>query len=394
MNLKNLEKNITVATKVAAKLDTSVASTAHDFLVVIYKKFPILAYSIGTITYGQILVALLLSLFIIFLRPLLVKLIVNGALRLTVKTATKYDDKIIKNLKRPLNLAFLIFAIYIFFSVLLINNKIISLILSSMLIFDFFWIIWAIIDGLHGLIYKSVSKLTPNLSSSLGGFVMRIIKIIVWVSAISSILSLWGINVTALFASLGLGGLAFALAAKDTAANLFGSIAILMDKSIKVGDWIKVDKIEGIVEDVGMRTTKIRTFHKSLIAVPNQIIANNPIENFSRRSIRRIKMTIGLTYNTTNTQVETIIQEIKNMLKNHPRIVQNETMLVNFNNFGDSAKEIFIYTFTDTAIWQEYLKIREDIQYKIEDIVLKNGSGFAFPSHSLYIENLSKDIAK
>jgi len=196
-----------------------------------------------------------------------------------------------------------------------------------MLIFDFFWIIWAIIDGLHGLIYKSVSKLTPNLSSSLGGFVMRIIKIIVWVSAISSILSLWGINVTALFASLGLGGLAFALAAKDTAANLFGSIAILMDKSIKVGDWIKVDKIEGIVEDVGMRTTKIRTFHKSLIAVPNQIIANNPIENFSRRSIRRIKMTIGLTYNTTNT-------------KNHPRIVQNETMLVNFNNFGDSAKSI------------------------------------------------------
>jgi len=386
--LNNVEKNTTVAIKVATKLDISVASTAHDFLIAIYKKFPFLAYSIWSITYGQILVALFLSLFIIFFRPLLVKLIIKVALKVTKRTDTKHDDRVVRNLKKPLNLAFLIFAIYIFFSILLINNTVISLILSSLLIFNFFWIVWAVIDGLQGLIYKSVAHLVPDLSSSLGGFVMRLMNIIVWVSAISSILSLWGINVTALLASLGLGGLAFALAAKDTAANLFGSIAILVDKSIKIGDWIKVDGIEGIVEDIGMRTTKIRSFQKSLIVVPNQIVANSHIENFSRRNIRRILMRLGLTYDTTTRQIESIIQEIKAMLQAHEGIAKNETMLVNFDNFGESAKEIFIYTFTNTANWQEYLNIKEDISYKIEEIVLKNGSAFAFPSHSLFIESL------
>jgi len=101
-------------------------------------------------------------------------------------------------------------------------------------------------------------------------------------------------------------------------------------------------------------------------------------------------MSIGLTYSTTNAQIEAIIKDIKNMLLNHPGIAQEQTMLVNFNNFADSAKEIFIYTFTNTAIWDEYLNIREDVQYKINDIVLKHGSDFAFPSQSVYVESLPK----
>jgi MscS family membrane protein len=260
-----------------------------------------------------------------------------------------------------------------------------------MLILDFFWILWSILDGLQGAIYKAISRLSPDLTTSLGGFILKILKILIWVLALSSVLSLWGINVTALIASLGLGGLAFALAAKDTAANLFGSIAILMDKSIKIGDWIKVDGVEGIVEDIGMRTTKVRTFYKSLVVVPNQIVANNPIENFSRRDKRRIKMYIGLTYDTTIEQVEKIVADIKDMLRKHPDIAQDETMLVNFDNFGDSAKEIFIYTFTKSAVWQEYLDIKEDVQYKIENIVKAHNSSFAFPSRSIYIESMPKE---
>jgi len=106
---------------------------------------------------------------------------------------------------------------------------------------------------------------------------------------------------------LGIGGLALALAAKDTAANLFGSIALLLDKSIRIGEWIKIDGVEGIVKDIGMRTTKIRTFKKSLVTLPNQLIANSHIENFSRREVRRIKMKIGLTYSTTSAQIESIV---------------------------------------------------------------------------------------
>jgi MscS family membrane protein len=199
-------------------------------------------------------------------------------------------------------------------------------------------------------------------------------------------LQVWGINVTALFASLGIGGLAFALAAKDAAANLFGSFSLLADKSRRIGEWIKVNGVEGTVEDIGMRTTKIRSFGKSLITVPNQIIANNPIENFSRRGVRRIKMRIGLTYNTNEKQITKIVEELKYMLHTHENISQKETLIVNFESFGDSGLNIFIYTFTSTSNWLKYLDIREDVHLKIMNIVESNGSSFAFPSQSIYIE--------
>ena len=205
------------------------------------------------------------------------------------------------------------------------------------------------------------------------------------------ILNNWGVNVTGIVASLGLGGLAFALAAKDTAANLFASIALLLDNSIESGEWIKVAGVEGVVEGVGMRTTKIRSFQKSLFTVPNHLIANNPIENFSRRGVRRIKMNVGLTYDTSSSQLENIVFEIREMLQHHPKISQKETLLVNFNSFGDSALDIFIYAFTYTSQWDHYLNIREDVHLNIIQIVEKNGSSFAFPSQSLYVESLPNE---
>ncbi len=383
------EKNITIATKVANSVDLNLDNLSQNILIFLYKKFPYLGDSILNFTYGQILLAITLVFFVWILRPIFVSLIIKLMLILAKKTNTKYDDLVIKNFHKPLRFTFLILALYIFVSILYLRNDFINLILSSLLIFNFYWFVWAFIDGIEGILYKATSKLSKELSNELSHFVIRIIKILIWILGISSVLSIWGINVTALLASLGLGGLAFALAAKDTAANLFGSIALLLDKSIKIGDWIIVDGVEGIVEDIGMRTTKIRTFKKSLVVVPNQIVANSHIENFSRRDVRRIKISIGLIYDTTNEQIENIIRDIKSMLKNHPGIAQNETMLVNFDNFGDWAKEIFIYTFTNTSSWQEYLDIKEDIYYKISKIVEKNGSSFAFPSQSIYVEKVA-----
>jgi len=381
------EVNSTITTKVATSIDQGLNSATQGALIGLYKKFPILAHSFYDFTYGQILFAVLLSLFIWVIRPLLVKTLIGIFLKLARKTTTKYDDLVVQNLYEPLKFSFLIVALYSFVSILYIQNTSIYLVLESLVVFNFFWIVWAILHGIQGMIYKATASIYKDLSSELSHFVIRIIKLLVWVIGISAILSLWGINVTALLASLGLGGLAFALAAKDTAANLFGSIAILIDKSIKIGDWIIVDGVEGVVEDIGMRTTKIRTFQKSLVVVPNQIVANSHIENFSRRNVRRIKMHIGLTYDTTNKQIEAIVNDIKNMLLNHSGIDNEGTLMVNFVNFGDSAQEILVYTFTNTANWQEYLNIKEDIQYKISEIVLKHGSSFAFPSRSIYIES-------
>jgi MscS family membrane protein len=384
------ENNITVTTQVAKNLDSSIYSISQDMLIVLYKKYPILSTYIFGITYAQLLLAVVVFLFILIVRPILIKSFIALVRKFTTKTKTVYDDRVVVNLEKPLKFIVMVFGLYIFTSLLYLKSNIVNLSLGSLTIIGFFWAIMAVLDGIQGIIYKALAKVSKELSNEFAKFILRVLKIIIWIVAISSVLSLWGINVTALIASLGIGGLAFALAAKDTAANLFGSIAIMVDKSIKIGDWVKVDGIEGIVEDIGMRTTKIRTFYKSVVALPNSIVANSHIENFSRRDVRRIKMSIGLTYSTTNAQIEAIIKDIKNMLLNHPGIAQEQTMLVNFNNFADSAKEIFIYTFTNTAIWDEYLNIREDVQYKINDIVLKHGSDFAFPSQSVYVESLPK----
>jgi MscS family membrane protein len=382
------EGNITVTTQVAKQLDSSLYSVAQDMLVLLYKKFPILTTYIFGITYAQLILAVSLFLFILFIRPLLIKTLIMLVRKITTKTKTVYDDRIVVNLEKPLKFTFLTLGLYVLVSLLYLNSKSINLILASMAVYSLFWILNAILDGIKGAIYAALAKVSKDLSHELAKFIIRVIKIVLWVVGASSILTLWGINVTALIASLGIGGLAFALAAKDTAANLFGSIAIMVDKSIKVDDWVKVDSVEGIVEDIGMRTTKIRTFYKSLVAIPNSIVANSNIENFSRRDIRRIKMRIGLTYDTTNEQIELIVKDIKSMLKSHSGIEQSETLMVNFDNFGDSAQEIFIYTFTNSANWQVYLDIREDINYKISKIVAKHGSGFAFPSQSIYVESM------
>ena len=387
-----IDKNVTVALKVATSIDNGLDNILQHILIYFYKMFPTLGNSFFSFTYGQAIFAIFSFLAILIIRPFLVFVLIKFLLKLAKKTDTIYDDLIVLNLKKPLKFTFLILAFYSFFSILYIDNNVLNLIFGSFIIYNLFWYVWSVLTSLQGFLYKVTTKIYSDLSSELSNFIIRLVKLLVWVIGASSILSLWGINVTALLASLGLGGLAFALAAKDTAANLFGSIAILLDKSIKIGDWIKVDGVEGVVEDIGMRTTKLRTFKKSLVVIPNQIVANNNIENFSRRDGRRIKLHIGLTYDTTNEQLESIVSDIRIMLRKHKGIDSKSTILVNFNNFADSAKEIFVYAFSNSAIWEEYLEIREDIHYKISDIVTKNGSSFAFPSETIYLENLPTKV--
>ena len=139
---------------------------------------------------------------------------------------------------------------------------------------------------------------------------------------------------------------------------------------------------------MGLRTTKVRTFEKSLITVPNQLLSTKPVENFSRRNVRRIKMTIGLTYSTSREQMVNILKDIREMLKSHPGIDNNQLQMVYFTDFGDSSLNIFIYCFTNTANWEKYLSIKEDINLKIMEIVEKHGAEFAFPSRSIYIEKM------
>ncbi len=392
LDLNITDQNITKALDVVDNLhlDMGIAPIVQEWLTPIYtsKYGEFFQQIIFDIPLANLILAILVFLFILGLRKIFTS-IVMVILQNTAKLSkTHYDDRIIYALKGPIRFTFVIVALHLFFILTFNDTEVIKKILNTFMLYTIFWVILAITEALREFIYNSIGKFNGELSREIGNFIIAILKILISGVGLGAILQLWGINVTALIASLGIGGLAFALAAKDTAANLFGSFSLLADKSIRIGEWIKVNGVEGTVEHIGMRTTKIRSFQKSLITVPNHIVANNPIENFSRRGVRRIKINIGLTYSTKGEAVEQIVKEIKSMLSEHENISQKETLLVNFQAFGDSALNIFIYTFTSTSDWKKYLNTREDIHFKIMKIVEKNGSEFAFPSQSLYVESL------
>jgi len=384
-----VDLNSSEKTNLISTMDMDVHSSVQPLLNQLYNSEygGFWSHLIWGIPVANLLGALLVfGLFLLF-RKFFTKVVIEFFLFLARKSKTSLDEQIIIGLKEPIRFGFVVVGLHAFFLLIFVNNDFIHLLLESLIIFTIFWALISLIDAVKDYLfnYRDIDK---QHSKELGTFIIKVIKGFVIAIGASMILHNWGVNVTGIVASLGLGGLAFALAAKDTAANLFASIALLLDNSIKSGEWIKVAGVEGVVEGVGMRTTKIRSFQKSLFTVPNHLIANNPIENFSRRGVRRIKMNVGLTYDTGSSQLETIILEIREMLQSHPKISQKETLLVNFNEFGDSALNIFIYAFTYTSQWDQYLDIREDIHLKIIQIVERNGSAFAFPSQSLYVESL------
>ncbi len=386
------EHNTTKTEEIIHQLDINFFPQIQSYLNDIYlsEKSALFSKLYFDIPLGNILAAIFSLFFFLILRKMFAKLALQVLQPLAKRTETYYDDRILSALKGPLSFVFVTIGVRLFFALLFLETPTIDKIISTMITFNLFWAIYALVHALRGVIYHFTERFNPELSHEMGNFLLTVIRVIVLSIGLGAILQLWGVNVAGLLAGLGIGGLAFALAAKDTAANLFGSIALLLDKSIRIGEWIKIDGVEGVVEDIGMRTTKIRTFKKSLITLPNQVIANSPIENYSRRGIRRIKIKIGLTYDTSSEQIAQVISDIKTMLRNHEGIAQNETLMVNFVSFDDSSLGLLIYTFSKTSNWERYLKIKEEVNLNIMKIVEDNKTAFAFPSQSLYIESLPK----
>ncbi len=388
------DNNITHTKEIIEQLDINFFPQVQSLLNKLYESEEGNFYSqlFFNIPLANIITAFISLFFFFFLRKLFATLVIKFLQPLARSTKTYYDDRILSALKGPISFIFVTIGFRLFFALLFLETPFIDKLINMMIVLNVFWVFFALTYALRGLIYHFTERLNPQLSHELGNFILTIIRGIVLAIGLGSILQVWGINVAGLVAGLGIGGLAFALAAKDTAANLFGSIALLLDKSIRIGEWIKIDNVEGVVEDIGMRTTKIRSFQKSLITLPNQMLANNPIENFSRRGIRRIKMKIGLTYDASSEQIEKVILDIKTMLRNHEGIAQDETMLVSFTSFDDSSLGILIYTFSKTSNWERYLAIKESVNLQVMKIVEENNAAFAFPSQSLYIENMPKSI--
>jgi len=193
-----------------------------------------------------------------------------------------------------------------------------------------------------------------------------------------------GFSVSGVLAFGGIGGIAIGFAARDLLANFFGAFMIFMDRPFAVGDWIRSPdrEIEGTVEDIGWRLTRIRTFDQRPLYVPNSVFSSLPVENPSRMSNRRIKETIGLRYDDVKV-LELIVADTEHMLQNHPDIAQDKTLMVNFVTFGPSSLDFFIYTFTKTTVWAEFHKIKQDVLLKIAAIIESHGAEIAFPTQTI-----------
>jgi len=291
----------------------------------------------------------------------------------------------------PLRLLLLFTGIYIALHTLPFPRiePFVKLIYRSALTFIIFWVLLRIVERFSNIFYLFSSKLGREMNEDIQNFIAKSLRILVIILGVMAILQEWGVNVSAFVASLGLGGLAFALAAKDTVANLFGSVVIFSDRPFQVGDWVQTPDIEGVIEEIGIRSTKVRTFAQALVSVPNATFANAIVTNWTRMGKRRIRMSIGLTYNTTLEQMKAIIADLETMLRAHCDI-HPEVIVVRFDAFESSSMTILLHFFTIPTDMENHLRVKEAINFEIMQIVAKHGASFAFPSQSLYVESLPK----
>jgi len=240
---------------------------------------------------------------------------------------------------------------------------------------------------------------------------IKILNFIVFLIGLMLVLHFAGANLTAILSGLGIGGLAVALAAKDSLANFFGTLSILFSDVLSQGDWIEVHGEQGVVVEIGTRVTTLRTFDNALVAIPNAILANEDVKNWNRRSLgRRIKMNLKIKYDSKSEDIKKAVYDIREMLDTHnaiatehteheykqrtaPRLVSKDdaqgikkTLLVYLDEFSDSSIDILVYCFTKSVEWEDWLATKEDIMHKIMAIFEKNNLEFAFPSLSIYNE--------
>ena len=339
---------------------------------------------------SEIIIGLLIFLVFYVLRRLFARFLIARLSKIVLKTSSTLDDTVIEVIEGPLKflpvvLGFFIASSYINFSSDI--QSLIDLINRTLVTIFVFWLLHQLVIPFSFIIKKFENK----ISKPLVDWTLRGLKIIIFILGVVAILELWGIKVGPVIAGLGLFGVAVALGAQDLFKNLISGIMILMEGRFTVGDVILVSgEVEGVVEQIGFRSTLVRRFDSTPVMVPNYKFAEQSVTNYTRRHHRRIRWLIGLEYRTSVDQLKNIRDDISNIIENDNNFAKNEntSFFVRVDSFSDSSIDILVQAFTVTNDWGEYLKIKEDLAVKIIKIVEKNSSGFAFPSQSLYVESL------
>lgn len=312
----------------------------------------------------------------------------------TSKTKTKFDDIIIENLEKPVIFIVILGGFYYGINQLTLSAKVhefLSQVFLVLLTLSITWVIINLVDSfIENYLKPAAKKTKSDFDDQLIPIIRKLIKIVLWIFIIIMLLKRFGIDISALLTGVGIGGLAFAFAAKDLLANLFGGVAILTDKPFKVGDRIKVGDNDGFIIEIGLRTTRMRTFDGTQIVIPNSKIADSVLENVSREKARRIKTTIGVEYGTPQKKMLEAEKILKDIIKKNKK-TDNDS-LITFNEFGESALEIMIiYWIKDL---NNILAAKHEINLAIKERFEKAGIEMAFPTRTIYMAKADPEPRK
>ena len=334
----------------------------------------------------QILIGIGIFLIFLIFRGVISKIIIKRLESIAKKTSNKLDDTFVQAMEGPARfvpivIGFFIASYYMSFSDE--NRVIVDTINRTLITIFIFWVMHQIVEPISYIL----SGLGKVLTRELIGWIIKSLKILIFILGLAAVLELWGIKIGPIIAGLGLFGVAVALGAQDLFKNLISGILVLVEKRFKIGDWILVeDIIEGIVEKIGFRSTVIRKFDKSIAIIPNFQFAENAVINISQTTNWIISWVINLQYDTTVDQLKSIRNEIENYIKENEDYKPELGYAVRVDKFADSSIDMYIRCFTKTDDWDEWLAVKERLAISIKQIVEKNKASFAFPSQSIYVE--------
>ena len=343
---------------------------------------------ISGVNISEIVIALFIFLFFLFLRGIFSKFVIRRLEKYVSKTTNNFDNSLVFSMEGPAKFFPIVLGFFVSTSYLTIESQaaeFLETINRSLITILIFWTFHQIIGPLS-VVIKSIGDL---ISRDLVNWIIKAIKVLIFILGVAAVLELWGIKIGPIIAGLGLFGVAVALGAQDLFKNLISGILVLVERRFQVGDWIFVeDVIEGTVESIGFRSTVVRRFDKSLATIPNFQFAEKAVINNSQITNRRINWIIGLEYRTTSKQLSDIKKEIEEYIKKNEHFTtsDNTILSVKIDQFAASSIDIKLICFTKTKHYLEWMKVKDILAIEIKNIVEKHKASFAFPSTSIYVE--------
>tara|TARA_B100000963_G_scaffold358339_1_gene382768 strand:- start:1863 stop:2954 length:1092 start_codon:yes stop_codon:yes gene_type:complete len=350
--------------------------------------FDVWKEGVSGVNISEIIIALVIFIFFLLLRGIFSKFVIKRLEKYVSKTSNKFDNSLVFSMEGPAKFFPIVLGFFVATSYLTIESgaaEFIETVNRSLITILIFWTFHQIIGPLS-VVVKSVGDL---LSRDLINWIIKAVKVLIFILGVAAVLELWGIKIGPIIAGLGLFGVAVALGAQDLFKNLISGILVLVERRFKVGDWIFVEGvIEGTVESIGFRSTVVRRFDKSLATIPNFQFAEKAVINNSLTTNRRINWVIGLEYKTSSEQLTKIKKEIEDYIKESDLFSNSKDTFtsIKIEQFAASSIDLRLICFTKTKHYLEWMNVKDTLATTIKSIVEKNNASFAFPSTSIYVE--------